>query len=383
MLNNSKQNLSVLSINLARGGAQKVISLILKKLIEDYNVTLVFFYENIHFPIPKEVKVVYLSKQGANKAVYFKIFDSIRFIYQYNRFLKKENIKTSISFLAFPNLINGIIGRFNKSVETIISERGFPSRNDTSKLSLNAMKLFYPIFYNNCHKLFSNSTHINNDLRTNFGIRIPMEVIYNPIEIPQNKIDSSSLNNKNLSLKIITAGTLNPNKNQIMIIKAMLETKSNDTLIILGDGNSRSLLDREIVKQNLQNRVILKGSVKNVNQYFIESDCFVLSSFNEGFPNALLEAMAIGLPCISTNCLSGPLELLNENRKVEINNGEYYIAKYGILINNDDHVGLSRGLEFLRNNPAMREKFSALSLMRSDNYSLDNVYKQLHKFIQN
>jgi N-acetylgalactosamine-N,N'-diacetylbacillosaminyl-diphospho-undecaprenol 4-alpha-N-acetylgalactosaminyltransferase len=382
-VNNSKQNITILCISLGSGGAEKVISLLLKSLKNDYNVSLVLFYNTIHFPIPKEVNVVFLSEKGPDRPFYLKAIDTLRFIIKYNRFVKREKISVSISFLAFPNLINGIISVFNKSVKTIISERGFPSDNVSSKLSLYISKLFYPIFYNRCDKLFSNSVHINRDLKNNFGIKIPMEVIYNPIEIPQNTIIPKKLSTESKTLNIITAGTLNVRKNQVMIIRALNENKTADKLTILGGGPLQEYLAEETKKFNLEANVNLVGKVKNVNEYLLSNNCFVLSSFTEGFPNALLEAMAIGLPCISTNCLSGPLELLNENEDVDIKEGYFYIGKYGLLVNNDDHVGLSKALEFYRNNPENREKYSALSLARAKEYHLNSIYSKFNQFIQN
>lgn len=378
-----KQNLSILNLTLSSGGAEKVISLLLKELVNDYNVTLVLCHKAVHFPIPKEVNVIFLSEKNYNRPFHLKVIDSLEFIIKYNRFLKRENIHISVSFLAFPNLINGIVAGLNKSVKTIISERGFPSDNVTSKLSHYISKIFYPIIYNKCDVLFSNSIHINKDLKDNFGIKIPMRVIYNPVEIPTKTIVPSDLNKEIQYLKIITVGSLNPNKNQIMIMKAVKESENKDKLVILGDGHLKTYLTQEISKLKLEDQVVLKGAVKNVNEFLISSDCFVLSSFNEGFPNALLEAMAIGLPCISTNCLSGPLELLNENIQVNIKKGDYFIAKYGLLVNNDDHVGLSKALEYYRSNPEIRVKFSALSLERAKDYHLPTIYKEFNQFLIN
>ncbi|MBV7268150.1 glycosyltransferase [Winogradskyella luteola] len=378
----TKKNIAILSITLGSGGAEKVISLLLKELRKDYNVTLVLFHNSIHFPIPDDIAIKILSDNPPDRAFYLKFIDTFGYIIKYYRFVKRNKIGISISFLAFPNLINGIVSTFNKKVKTIISERGFPSDNVTSKLSFYISKLFYPIFYNKCHKLFSNSVHINNDLKDNFGIKIPMEVIYNPIELPQQTIEPASLNINTEKLKGITAGTLNKRKNQIMIVRAIEASNLNYDFTILGGGDLENYLSEEIRKANLEKSVVLGGKVKNVNEHLLSNHYFVLCSFTEGFPNALLEAMAIGLPCISSNCLSGPLELLNENKEITINDGEFYIGKYGLLVNNDDHIGLSKAMDYFHNNPNEREKFSALSLQRATQYNLENIYAKFKQFIE-
>ena len=378
----TKKNISILSISLASGGAEKVISLLLKELRHDYNVTLVLFHKVFHFSVPEGIEIFAMSENLPNRPFYKKIFDSILFIIKYYRFVKKNNVEISISFLAFPNLINGIVATFNKNVKTIISERGFPSDNVTSRLSFYISKLFYPIFYNKCDKLFSNSVYINNDLKDNFGVKIPMEVIYNPIELPIKTIKPEQLNIETKKLKLITAGTINKRKNQIMIIRAISESNLEYNFSILGDGDLKEYLKQAIIQRKLNDQIALKGKVKNVNEFLLNNQCFVLSSFTEGFPNALIEAMAIGLPCVSTNCLSGPLELLNENDPIQINDGDFYIGKYGLLVNNDDHIGLSKALDFYHNNPSERERFSSLGMKRAKAYELKTIYNQFKQFIK-
>jgi glycosyltransferase involved in cell wall biosynthesis len=376
-----KPTISILDISLTSGGAEKVISLLLKELVKDFQVTLVLFYNEIHFPIPEGVDVVIFSKKGPKRRFYQKIFETPGFIYRYYKLLKTKKIQYAVSFLAFPNLVNGIISLFTKNVKTFVSERGFPSDNTSNKLSLYIAKIAYPLLYNRCYKLFSNSAYINQDLRDNFGITIPMEVVYNPIELPEKTISPTSLLKTDGALKIINVGTLNHRKNQSMIIRALQRLKSNIQLTILGRGYLDKALKEEAIAAGLEKDVVLGGNVKNVNDYLIESHCFVLSSHTEGFPNALLEGLAAGLPCISTNCLSGPLELLNDNQEVQIAKGGYIKAQYGILVNNDDDEGLAKALDYLLHHPKERVRYSQLSLQRASHYELPAIYQRFKEFI--
>jgi N-acetylgalactosamine-N,N'-diacetylbacillosaminyl-diphospho-undecaprenol 4-alpha-N-acetylgalactosaminyltransferase len=383
-MKDSKPNISILITSFTSGGAEKVISLLLKKMVLDFNVTLVLFYNEIHFPIPKQVKVILLSKNAPSRGFPKKIMDLFKFHKMYERQLEEGEIKYSLSFLAFPNLINGLLSKKNRNYATLLSERGFPSDNTTSKASFIISKLFYPLLYNRCDRLFSNSTFINQDLKENFNVSIPMEVIYNPLEIPESTINSSKLSEAIDSLRIITIGSVDKRKNQIMVIRA-LKTLNDPSMVfeIYGTGPLEDYLNREITKLRLGDRVFLKGKTKRVNPKLLEAHIFILSSFTEGFPNALMEAMAVGLPCISTNCLSGPLEMLNEGREITIKMGDFAKAKYGILVNNDDDIGLSKAIKYLKEHPKERENYSKLSLERAETYQLDSIYSQFRKFILN
>ena len=154
-------------------------------------------------------------------------------------------------------------------------------------------------------------------------------------------------------------------------------------MLFLGDGNLRSQLIDKAKKLNISDNIEFVGKVKNVNDYLFDSDCFILSSNSEGFPNAIVEAMATGLPVISTNCLSGPLEILNDNEEVTINKGDFVIAKYGILINVGDRIALSKAIDYVMNNHSFLAEYSQKSLERAQCYSLEVIYAQLNGLIEN
>ncbi len=133
---------------------------------------------------------------------------------------------------------------------------------------------------------------------------------------------------------LITAGILTKRKNISDIILAMKEvTKTRKArLIILGDGEERGELQTLINRLGLEASVKILGYVDNPLKYFSRADIFVLSSSAEGLPNALVEAMMCGCTPVSTNCPTGPREVLLDGR-------------YGYLVPVNDPIALAAGIE--------------------------------------
>jgi N-acetylgalactosamine-N,N'-diacetylbacillosaminyl-diphospho-undecaprenol 4-alpha-N-acetylgalactosaminyltransferase len=382
-----RKKICILTISLNMGGAERVISLLLKELVHDYDVTLVLLSDDIEFDIPDAVNVLTLGKSNIlkNKPPHSKLMSTVMFIYKYYKIVKREKFDITMSFLALPNIINSIIANHvnHKNTHTVISERCYPSEMYKSgKFSMKMAKIFYPIFYNKNDRLFSNSVHINEDLKNNFGIKIPMNVIYNPIEIqhPNQFVDSY---NGEAPFKIINVGSHSHAKNQELILNALRTLDNTVELTILGTGNLTQNLSDYIQTHAIQNSIHMPGKVKNVGEYLNASDCFILSSVTEGFPNVLLEAMATGVPVISTNCLSGPLEILNDNEAIQIEDGEFYLAKYGILINVNDNIALAKAISFFKDNHDVRKKYSTLGYEKAKMYDLPEIYKQVKLLIDN
>ena len=140
--------------------------------------------------------------------------------------------------------------------------------------------------------------------------------------IMSKKVHEEWLNNKSGQI-LIAAGALEPWKGFDDLINAFnlvkLENK-NIKLLILGDGSMRLKLKQQISELNLENYVKLLGFKNDPIRYFSLSDIFVLSSHVEGMPNVLIEAMMAGCTPVSTECPTGPKEIISENE-----NG--YLAK--------------------------------------------------------
>lgn len=137
------------------------------------------------------------------------------------------------------------------------------------------------------------------------------------VVIPNPIIDLSdfpSVQTEKREKKIVAVGRLAKQKNFKQLIDAFssLQDKYSDyKLIIYGDGPERGALERHIKEKGLFERVSLPGTTEQVHHVIATAALFVMSSDFEGMPNALMEAMALGLPCISTDCpCGGPAELI-------------------------------------------------------------------------
>ena len=137
-------------------------------------------------------------------------------------------------------------------------------------------------------------------------------VIHNSVNVPQDKYPIPIVREK----RIVNVGRLHPQKNQKLLIDAFGKIASSFpeyTLDIYGDGPLKEELQKQINSLGLTERIHLNVSRKDVWQCIYTASLFVLTSDYEGMPNALMEAMALGLPCIATDCRPGGARTLIED----------------------------------------------------------------------
>ncbi|NNK72280.1 MAG: glycosyltransferase [Flavobacteriaceae bacterium] len=387
MMDNRRKHIAIMAISMNIGGTERVISLLLPKLVKDYRVSLVLLSEEIAFDIPSEVNIHVLgsSEKVLTTSPLQKIWFTLGYFRKYYRLVKRERFDVSLSFLALPNFINSAVANLfrNPKIRTIISERCYPSQMYArSRFSMIIARIFYPLLYNRNDMLFSNSVYINNDLKNRFGVKIPMAVVYNPVKLKPLEKELSATENRKI-FNVINVGSHVFVKNQMMILKAINRLDDTYVLTLLGDGNLTDSMTDFAIDTGISKRLNMPGRVGNVEIYLSESDCFVLSSRTEGFPNVILEAMANGVPVISTNCMSGPLEILNDNQPVQIEKGEFVLARYGVLVNVDDDDGLAQALEFLKSHPDKRLEYINLGLQKAQEFDLTVIYKKFKDLIEN
>ena len=163
-------------------------------------------------------------------------------------------------------------------------------------------------------------------------------------------------------LKFITMGRLSPEKGHKYLIKAFSNVKSefsNSKLFLLGEGPLKTDLEKLSDTLGLKEDVIFLGFQENPYKFMYQSDIFVLSSLHEGLPYVLIEALACKLPIISTNCETGPKEILE--------NGEY-----GLLVEVKDTADLYKKMLLLATDHNLRKNFSKKAEIKVLQFQMTN-----------
>lgn len=169
--------------------------------------------------------------------------------------------------------------------------------------------------------------------------------------------------------KIVAVGRLHPQKNFRMLIKAfsiIVDKFPEYNLCIYGQGNEYENLLNEVSELKIEGKVHFMGFVHNVHQQILSAEIFAMSSDYEGIPNALLEAMALGVPCVSTDCLGGGARLLIKNKE------------NGILVPRNDAKAMANAIIELIENKELREKLSSNACRVRDDYSEKVIFEYWH-----
>ncbi|WJJ95494.1 glycosyltransferase [Algibacter luteus] len=375
---NNIKSLGILIYSLSGGGAERAVSHLLAFCIENnIKVHLILMNATIKYDIPSEVNIHFIEKSNPNESGILKTIKIPLLAYKYSRLLKKLQISHSLSFLTRPSFINIISKRLtNYKFKVITNERAFPSLQYSYKNFQSFFnKKMIRLLYRKSDVLISNSIGNSLDLINNFNVPpSKMKVIHNPIDLEKiEKIEPINNFFDNDYFNLITLGRLDVGKNHSMLIEALSLLDNNKIrLYIFGAGDMQEELEMLIKKLKLEKQVILAGFDSNPYKYLKKAHLFIFGSNHEGFPNVVLEAMACGLPVLTTNCQSGPSEIMKLEHALE----DIMITDYGVLVPIKNAKLMAKGINYFLSNKEFIDECKMNVLQRTEDFRKNKILKE-------
>lgn len=352
----SKPKIAFVLPALNMGGAQRVVTVLANVLIKNYQVFIITFTNTkVYYELDNNITILNCTdsiRPSTNGFVGIK--NNLYLLKRIHAIIKENNIDLLISFLTSANILTTLVAKFN-NLPVIISERNNPYSQKVSRIWGLMRQITYPkadfvIVQTETIKSFY-SSKIKEDR---------LIILPNPIapELTQKRIGNFKKENI-----ILNAGRLTNQKAQDILIRAFALTENKGwKLVIAGEGPNRKKFEHLIKELKLESKVFLPGRQKNIHDLYNRSKIFAFSSIFEGFPNALIEAMHFGLACVSTDCPTGPSELIEHGKNgylVPMNNPTEFAKKLNKLMNDD-----RESLAFGRNAINAVEKLEAKNVVK-------------------
>lgn len=340
------------------GGAEKSMTMVANGLSHMGNdVSIISLKDNnVVYKIDDRVEYIYIPDKGKYKAV-----KMINRFFSLRRELKRLKSDVVISFWLQPAIFTAILAKFS-GFKAIYSERGDPTDKEYSGI----LGILRSIFLGSIDGFVFQTVGAQSCFKPKIVKR--SVVISNPVYIQYNEYEVCREKKKT----IVNVGRLHKQKNQLLLINSFARVNKyfpEYTLEIYGEGEERKKLQDRIIELGLEKKVLLKGTEKNLFPKIKDASLFVLSSDYEGMPNALMEAMALGIPCISTDCSpGGARELISNNCN-------------GVICNRNDEQDLTKSIIKLLNNPKYAFDMGVKSKNICNTNSVNNILKKWNEYI--
>lgn len=342
------------------GGAGRVIVNLANYFASNnYRTILVTtFFREKEYEVDSRVERLAIEPDEANGS---KLSRNIRRIRTLRKYCKTYKPDILLTFLTEP-IVRSVISTRGLPVKNIISVRNDPEAEFRSVSRKIIGKMIFP--------MAEGCVFQTDGAARWFPIKMQRRstVIPNPIECDFFNVVANPVKGR-----IVTFGRLDPIKNHKMLIRAfgkVLETHPDSSLYIFGEGDEKASLQELIVNLGLEETVVLKGNTTDVPGAMSEADIFVLSSDSEGMPNALLEAMASGVPSISTDCpCGGPASLIMN----EVN---------GVLIKVGDEAALVKTMSEFLDDPERARKMGEEARKNVSEYSEEMIYPRWEEYCE-
>jgi len=376
---NPSNKITFLLYSLERGGAERVASIITNQLIKKQNINLILINGPINYPLSQNIKIKKLRKVYTQRWMRTLTFPLV--LFKLWKYLKKEEITTLYSFDTLPNLINCSLKYFKKNHISYLRVSNHTSTQFTSSkwrdtIFLNLIRLLYP----KANRIIVNTYRIKEDLIKEFKLKNTIKLIQNPINISYIKKCKEGNFSSPKNFIFINVAGFRIQKNHNLLVEAFAKIRHlNAQLWLVGIGKEMANIIEKVTNLNLTSQIHFLDYQANPFKYMAAANCMVLSSDYEGLPNVLIEGLACGLPIISTDCPSGPREIIapKTNYKNTLKEG-IEIVEYGILTPVGNADCLAHAMEKVYYDKSFQnpEKY----MNRAKAYDVKTILKQYEAF---
>lgn len=355
-------NILFITNSIGYGGAEKIMNFLTNQLCsENNNVTILNlnrvpqYVGNITQNLNPAITTITIANYIKNK--------NLRYIKSILNVIKDYDIDVMITFTMFPNFY-GKVASLISGIPSIMSERGDPNKTFTNGLKDRIMKFFI----NRC----SGAVFQTEGAASFYHKRLRKRsvIIPNPIK---SEINIRHSTNTEREKSVVFVGRIeNHSKRLDILLKAFKEfslSHSDYVLKIFGSGEI-DFVNNLIDILNLKDKVKLMGAVKDPTKLIINDGIFALTSDYEGIPNALLEAMAIGMPVVSTDCTPGGAKLLIKNRE------------NGLLVPKGDIEKVADAFREFADNPDLAQKCGNNAQEVKEKFASERIGKEWINYIE-
>lgn len=386
-----KKKLMLMVPMLHQGGFERVCVLTSRMLQPYYQVFIcVFNMEDLAYDI-EGLPIIHLNL-GVKNGKIGKIFNVFRRCLAAAKWKKRLGIDVTYSFGPTANMVN-VLSPSQGKVWC-----GIRSYMDMDPSNSRMLKLFT----NRSDKIISCSKYIEEELKERFNCQ-NVDTLYNPYNSKwicsqaEEKVTDVPWNLEK-SLTLVSMGREDDVKGFWHLLKAfslVLKEENKAKLLIVGEGGFEEY--KKLAKDlGIDKNVFFTGLKKNPFPYIALADIYVLTSYHEGFPNALVEAMTLGVPVIATNCLTGPAEILLKDYAGQPEIKDSTMEEYGILIPNmspeknlqpsvieEDEKKLAETILKLWNNKELYQNYVEKARERSAQFHYEAYVEQFKNMMKN
>ena len=348
--------------SLGSGGAERVTAELASYWAKlGHKITIVTIADRSFdfYTLDPSIKKISLNLANKSSGILSAIINNIFIITKLNKIIKRESPHATIAMMSTASILLALTPA--KNTIKIGSERIYPPAVPLGKV----WEFMRKASYKNLDTVVAQTTEIKEWIKQNTNAK-NICIIANPISLPLKNTEPYAEIPKSNSNHILAVGRLEVQKGFDMLIEAFSQISSKHPkweLTIVGEGTQRAVLQTKIDQLKLQLKIHLLGQAGNISDWYKRSDIFVMSSRFEGFPNALVEALAHGLPSISFDCKSGPNDIILNN-------------KNGILVEDGNIEKLAIAMSQLINNEQMRKEYAKKATDIKDIFFIDKISKQ-------